>query len=227
MKKILSIILLVVFMVMTVPIGAMAANDTDNAPSAYLIDKISKVFQGVDSFEMLDSNHNNITQYFISTYYYLYASGDFVSLRDIMAENDYTLTYGDVTAERNAVQSRGVNSTAVTDYSDWYVRLIALDELWQGKRVELAYRVKGTYYCDTNGNITSADIPTFEYSTSDIGDYFDYTFYNINRTRAISSDQSSVTFNLSFSMRFSYPYSEAMYADRGPFSGSFTSSVNN
>lgn len=210
-RKLLCSFILIAMLASTLPMQTLAVENNVDAPSELFIDLYSNVFLLTDSYEVYDGNGNCITDDFISEYYENYVTSDFKTIWDGVAENGYLLKY----REQNDIQPLYETESIA---SEWTYVLASLDNLVNGKRVEFAYRVIGTYNI-SGGKIISYNTPTLDFTITDPGDLFTYT-KSITPSATLNSARTQITFNISFTMTFCYPYSAAVYQTIGPYTAS-------
>lgn len=197
-------------------------NEFVDGPSETFIDLYTKLFMRTETFILLDSEENCITDTFINEYNDEFSSGNFQAIWDAVLDGDYSLVYGTPEVIEIQSQTRAV-TTAVTVASAWVYKLESLNDLVQGKTVEFAYRVVGTYtYNASTYVITSYQQPTLDFTITYPGDLFPYT---MSQTKNVSLNSSStrITFTISFSLTFTYAYSATPTQTLGPYSPSVVS----
>lgn len=223
-KKVIALVMIVAALfVFNVP--ALATGESDG-PSDTFIERYSKVFQHVDTYEVMDSNGSCITSAFIAEFSNAYASGDFETIWNAVKANHYALQYGET--EITESRPRGIMATSsVTIESAWVYRVDGLDDLVSGKTIEYAYHVVGTYTYNTSTKlITSYSQPYMEYEVGNPGSLFPYTV-SANANATLGSNSSIIIFAGTFSITVSYAYSAAYSQALGPFSCSVVGNPSN
>ena len=210
-RKLLCSFVAMVILVSALTMKALAVEKSADAPSELFIDLYSKVFLLTDTYEVYDRNGKCITDEFISEYYGNYMISDFKTIWDGVAENGYFLKY----REQNDIQPQFATESIA---SEWTYVLASLDDLVKGKRVEFAYRVIGAYQV-SGGTIIRYDTPTLDFTITNPGDLFTYT-RAITPSVTLNSSRTQITFNISFTLTFRYPYSAAVYQTIGPYTAS-------
>ncbi len=217
-KAFLSIFMSIAILLSFSSVSAMAANeniDSPDTPSELFIDLYSEVFLQTETYEVYNSGGVCITDTFVSEFYDDFLNSNFLPMWNAVAENRYVLKYGEPQYVREETQQRA-SRAMITVYSEWTYRLEELDELLPGKMVEFLYRVAGQY--STNGTIVNGFTypPKLELNMTFPGSLFTYTTspsfsvdYNATHTQ--------IYFDMSLSITFCYPYSDALNQTIGPY----------
>lgn len=199
------------------PASALAQdNSVIDGPSETFIDLYTKLFTHTETYKLLDSENNCITELFINEHKNEFDAGDFRAIWDAVLDGNYSLMYGTPEVIEIPSVARAASST-VTVSSAWVYKLESLSNLLKDKTVEFAYRVVGTYTYNTSTYvITSYQQPTLDFTITHPGDLFPYTMSQ-SKNASLNSSSTIITFSATFSLTFSYAYSATPTQTLGPY----------
>lgn len=156
---------------------------------------LDESFSHIDDLIVEDSNGVEITKHFIDVASTYYAENDYVSIQDMIKNENLTVSYkvvSNITPKGNFAPMSNIRSKSVSQ--NFYH--IASDK---GITKEWTTKLYGTFSYDINTyNITSASNPTFTLLNANFGTAFSPVVKSVSTSRTISG--RSVTFNASHRM---------------------------